>query len=57
MPLTISVPKGLSNSACIASAKKSRLAGPHEVAEVIVFLLSDAASYQSVKVTGGMVTY
>ena len=37
-----------------------RLADPREVAEVIVFLLSDAASYmtgQSVNVTGGMVTY
>ena len=37
-----------------------RLADPREVAEVIVFLLSDAASYmtgQSVNVTGGMITY
>jgi NAD(P)-dependent dehydrogenase (short-subunit alcohol dehydrogenase family) len=37
-----------------------RLADPREVAEVIAFLLSDAASYmtgQSVNVTGGMVTY
>jgi len=37
-----------------------RLADPREVAEVIAFLLSDAASYmtgQSVNVTGGMITY
>jgi 2-keto-3-deoxy-L-fuconate dehydrogenase len=37
-----------------------RMANPREVAEVIVFLLSDAASYmtgQSVNVTGGMITY
>jgi NAD(P)-dependent dehydrogenase (short-subunit alcohol dehydrogenase family) len=37
-----------------------RLADAREVAEVIVFLLSDAASYmtgQSVNVTGGMITY
>lgn len=37
-----------------------RMAAPREVAEVIVFLLSDAASYmtgQSVNVTGGLVTY
>jgi NAD(P)-dependent dehydrogenase (short-subunit alcohol dehydrogenase family) len=37
-----------------------RLADPREVAEVIVFLLSDAASYmtgQSANVTGGMITY
>jgi len=37
-----------------------RLADPREVAEVIVFLLSDAASYmtgQSVNVTGGMITF
>jgi NAD(P)-dependent dehydrogenase (short-subunit alcohol dehydrogenase family) len=37
-----------------------RLADAREVAELIVFLLSDAASYmtgQSVNVTGGMITY
>ena len=37
-----------------------RLADPREVAEVIAFLLSDAASYmtgQSVNATGGMITY
>jgi NAD(P)-dependent dehydrogenase (short-subunit alcohol dehydrogenase family) len=37
-----------------------RLADAREVAEVIAFLLSDAASYmtgQSVNVTGGMITY
>lgn len=37
-----------------------RLADPREVAEVIAFLLSEAASYmtgQSVNVTGGMITY
>jgi NAD(P)-dependent dehydrogenase (short-subunit alcohol dehydrogenase family) len=37
-----------------------RLADPREVAEVIAFLRSDAASYmtgQSVNVTGGMITY
>jgi hypothetical protein len=33
------------------------VAGPHEVTEVIVYLPSDAASYPSVSVTGGMVTH
>jgi NAD(P)-dependent dehydrogenase (short-subunit alcohol dehydrogenase family) len=36
-----------------------RLADPREVAEVIVFLFSDASymTGQSVNVTGGMITY
>ena len=44
----------------VASVPLGRMAAPREVAEVIVFLLSDAASYmtgQSVNVTGGLVTY
>jgi NAD(P)-dependent dehydrogenase (short-subunit alcohol dehydrogenase family) len=44
----------------IGAVPLGRLADAREVAEVIVFLLSDAASYmtgQSVNVTGGMITY
>jgi NAD(P)-dependent dehydrogenase (short-subunit alcohol dehydrogenase family) len=44
----------------LAAVPLGRLAEAREVAEVIVFLLSDAASYmtgQSVNVTGGMITY
>lgn len=44
----------------IAAVPLGRLADPHEVAEVIAFLISGASSYmtgQSVNVTGGMITY
>jgi NAD(P)-dependent dehydrogenase (short-subunit alcohol dehydrogenase family) len=44
----------------IAAVPLGRMAEAREVAEVILFLLSDAASYmtgQTVNVTGGMITY
>lgn len=44
----------------IAAVPLGRIADPREVAEVIAFLLSGAASYmtgQSVNVTGGLITY
>ena len=44
----------------IAAVPLGRVADPREVAEVIAFLLSGAASYmtgQSVNVTGGLITY
>jgi NAD(P)-dependent dehydrogenase (short-subunit alcohol dehydrogenase family) len=44
----------------LAAMPLGRLADAREVADVIAFLLSSAASYmtgQSVNVTGGMITY